>query len=788
MSLIHWWPLNGDLKDVVGGNDLALYKKTSDTVIVKNNNGKIGACYERTAIAKTDTLRSKTTIRALSQQSICAWIYLTEHAALNTANGLVTNHSHSTQSGLGLGMFTTDGNNCYLSISAGTGSSRIHSDANYRGKTNIKGGWHHVCVTYDTDQKIRIYVDGKNDHPNANGDENYGREYNLHCVADYLDVFNWSTAHVGSADYRPKCKISDVRIYDHALSLAEIKELSKALVVHYTFNDILAEPTTNVSTVDGWNSYTSYFVISERTKTGLKVYRPTNSTNTTLALNNSAVTGKMAAGEVWTFSCYLYVDGKPYKCTQPDMSTYKYSGISYYSSDDGYYTCTFTVGAPETWIIHAPMFGSVGTNVMCEIDKIQFEKKGYATPYTSATRDSMLQNEAGYTAPKSVTALQLSTTTNSGSYSGYFDGQTSCIDTPVIKPNMFTEDYTLSLWVHPLDNGRAVYFGDHQLSSVPTINFERKAGGALRYYHNGSPDKTFTNSEAPEGEWTMLTVTYTPGTIKAYKNGVLVETFSHTASITKNIDGVMRVGRDKRTGSDSGATPFYGYISDFRFYATCLSDDDIQNLYEAKAYVTDKGDMETYQLIEKTENIINEADFAIPAKPTTGNGKIEMRNGVMAYGLQANTYYYAGDAESSNAIFKGKFKANTQYYFDLYMDVDTMWYAGGSKYVPGGFVVRYTDGTTVEVNTTSTNGANGWKRVQFYSNPAKTIYGLGVYYYIGTKWYLRHDSGIYEVDKDNAQVTSKYTIESTQVTETSYQTNALIHQSGNIVGREIIEI
>lgn len=38
----------------------------------------------------------------------------------------------------------------------------------------------------------------------------------------------------------------DVRVYDHALSDAEVKELSKALAVHYTFNDVLAEPTTNI--------------------------------------------------------------------------------------------------------------------------------------------------------------------------------------------------------------------------------------------------------------------------------------------------------------------------------------------------------------------------------------------------------------------------------------------------------------------------------------------------------------------------------------------------------------
>lgn len=96
----------------------------------------------------------------------------------------------------------------------------------------------------------------------------------------------------------------------------------------------------------------------------------------------------------------------------------------------------------------------------------------------------------------------------------------------------------------------------------------------------------------------MLTVTYTPGTMKVYKNGALAETFSHTASITKNIDGVMRIGRDKRTGSDSGATPFYGYMSDFRFYVTCLNNNDITELYKTKAYITDKGDIEAHQFIE----------------------------------------------------------------------------------------------------------------------------------------------------------------------------------------------
>jgi hypothetical protein len=129
-------------------------------------------------------------------------------ADLGTANGLVTNHDHNTNSGLGIGVFSSDGENCYVSINAGTGTSRIHSDANYRGRTNIKGAWHHVCVTYSpVDKYIHMYVDGKEDYT--------PRTYNLATKADYFDLFNWSTGYFGNVRYRPICTLSDVRVYDH---------------------------------------------------------------------------------------------------------------------------------------------------------------------------------------------------------------------------------------------------------------------------------------------------------------------------------------------------------------------------------------------------------------------------------------------------------------------------------------------------------------------------------------------------------------------------------------------
>jgi hypothetical protein len=89
--------------------------------------------------------------------------------------------------------------------------------------------------------------------------------------------------------------ICDVRIYDHALSIKEIQELSKGLMLHYTFNDIGSESTTNL--------------ITGLTQGGQTTLNSTLKTITTSGVDADTyfylkLSEAMVEGQTYTLQCY----------------------------------------------------------------------------------------------------------------------------------------------------------------------------------------------------------------------------------------------------------------------------------------------------------------------------------------------------------------------------------------------------------------------------------------------------------------------------------------------------
>ena len=86
----------------------------------------------------------------------------------------------------------------------------------------------HVVVVYDKGN-IYVYQGGVlKDVLHGNINASMNAENTVLCIG--ADVANSTSAYPGN------CKVNDFRVYDHCLSAREVKELSKGLIVHYSFN------------------------------------------------------------------------------------------------------------------------------------------------------------------------------------------------------------------------------------------------------------------------------------------------------------------------------------------------------------------------------------------------------------------------------------------------------------------------------------------------------------------------------------------------------------------------
>ena len=589
MSLIHWWPLTGDLKDKIGNNHL---KYSNDIgAIGANSEGKVGSCYERTTVNAGQSLVSQ--YKVDNVKSMACWAYVS-NATETTANGLITHHNHNVFSGLGITVKRMSDTDYRMSVNTGDGSSRTYY--HYYGTTNIKDAWHHLCVTFNEKTKmISLYVDGKLECTVKN--------YEQFIQNEYIGVFCWSLGQINTARYRPVCKINDVRIYDHTLSQAEIQELKKALVLHYTFDDILAEPTTNYGNQGNWFSYDAYWTV----KTENNIQKLTKSTNAepTVALGNSTLLSQMSVGEIWTMSCYLYKEGQPFKTTctgGQGSSSYGliYELISSRSQDDGYFESTFKITEKTgSYIFHARLFGdSISANTQCEIRQLQFEKKDHATPYTPTTRAGMLYNETGLIQPDNNTIQNMQLTTNAAINTQSLKCNNTKILTPITGD--VSQGATLSLWINlPKDNsGNNIFPSSSEV--VVTDNNSQLAFGFYNSMHgiitcNGFKKPIMTNLKtALVNDWNHIVVIRdSNNNIKSYLNGV---EYSLTGSQEwTHSESYCSIGCRY---SGSWTSYYSGQVDDIRLYNTCLSPEEIKDLYNCGGRISNLGDALTGEFIE----------------------------------------------------------------------------------------------------------------------------------------------------------------------------------------------
>lgn len=222
MSLIAHYPLTDDVNDY-SGNDRHLNNNGLTTL----EDGKIGKAFRFTGTNyanRPENVLSHT-------MSFAAWIN-----ADNTTEDMTI--VKLDQSAMGMGYV----NNTFR-IWIWDGVS-LAGDQAFCTETQVKT-WNHFAGTYDGSE-LKLYKNGKlisttkcTQQPRTDG-------------AKFITVGCRE-----SATYPFKGLINDVRIYNHVLSAKEIKELSKAKILHYKFDSSL-ESNVKINDCSGLNNHSAY--------------------------------------------------------------------------------------------------------------------------------------------------------------------------------------------------------------------------------------------------------------------------------------------------------------------------------------------------------------------------------------------------------------------------------------------------------------------------------------------------------------------------------------------------
>lgn len=604
MSLQIWLPLNGNAVNN-GLSEAAL----STSNLTYNSNGKMGKCLE-TGIISVNAAQASTVFNP-SSQSICFWYYnkCTE-AGITTGGHVISGNEAHRQ----YAFFAYPNNDDFhysmfqYTNSSGTQSVQV-ADIIEDALPCLK--WTHICLTNDNGM-ITFYINGKQN-----------KSFHLGKID-----FDFSQYDYPLVDNSPYHMIQDFRVYDHCLSPREIHEVYKSLVLHYPLKNTIKKYWNYI-----WNHtygiYNNHAQPASLTKLdedycGCDIYQLTMTVTDETKLadfqTNLWAHGIYGFSQVFkanTKYCFtiLYrpVTHANIKVGGTASNIGGWTALASHYYRDGWYrvgqTRNGTVAEDKTDNIHLSFCCSdLKLNEAISID--------FCCPCLLEGRDTVEEDDYYEQGFSGEVIDDCSGFGNNGSavwdttpawnddsikYKGCyeFNGNDSIISMSNFSMgNLLSNQFTVCFWVYSNDlNDRSIYFGDYQFANGSLFAIEKTASNLLRFWWAGNPDLNISAFPIPDKTWCHVAVTVdVPGSVmKCYKNGDCVYTYT-TALTPRTAASHPGIGRDNRTG----ATAFRGKLSDFRIYATALSESDIQELYSVRASVlTDGTLMVSGEVIEK---------------------------------------------------------------------------------------------------------------------------------------------------------------------------------------------
>lgn len=470
--------------------------------------------------------------------------------------------------------------------------------------------WHHACGVCDG-TKLYLYIDGI-----------------LNESKDYLGGYSLPNAKifVGMIDTAAKFKgmVADFRLYDEALSLKQIKEISKGLVAHYKLTGVGANK--NYIKNSDW---------SNKTNGGIYTFNGNEVTfhSDVFEVSGHSFAQTMDSAGITDFRNKVLTFSMEYQITEPLVFGTKnpwvgfelnisrntttggsnqwldwYGGKSIPTAvTDGwvYYKCSVTVTDYDIASIGINFYMRDTTGTI-KYRHPKVEVGNVATPWIPNEADA-LYSSLGYendictdVSGYKYDAIKNGTfifDTDSPRYNGCnnFSIASTYLKLPILNTAGFANSFTIIYWAKIADmtNKMAWGFEDgNRLNIYPTNSVIccNTGDSANNPYQK---DGTSIGFSKWNNEWHQFAMTADGTSNKLYVDGVL----QGIAKTYKGITGTQIYLSGWASSNSYRWTD--GSISDFRIYATPLSADEILTMYKNSGIIDNKGNVYAYEFKEE---------------------------------------------------------------------------------------------------------------------------------------------------------------------------------------------
>ena len=516
------------------------------------------------------------------------------------------------------------GTNIWLSKA---GTTLYWSAHKVTGSTTVAlNTWYHVVLTCDG-SKVHLYLDGKE----IGTGTAYSADSDYTQSNDSFVIGKMAYSYTAGGNYFPFCgQMNDVRIYDHCLSAAEVKEISQGLVLHYKLDGLLGGAKENLLPCGG-----TYTQATPLTRTSNKVdgnawisnsaFEAKPSTTYTISVECDGTLASAHAqssdpdDKKWGFWLYICNTDttKNWSGGSYDTSVFLSNNNNNYRQIGSTHVWTYTLSSTQKYISLRTNIYSNGTdNVTIKWWNMKVEegdKFSLWVPPTSMFRidTTKVEDSSGY-GHHGSTLNEVEIASDSARYESctHLVAGNSMINCG--RGGMVTDSITVNIWIKASGWNNPV-----SCTEGGGWNFEANNGYFRFHVYIQSVGYKYMNTtkhttaQIANNQWHMLTGVYDRlnQKVHVYVDGEIDSTADTGSSnpIAYHASNVVWIGGEATGSATTGSNGMAGYFSDFRIYATALSADDILELYHTSAKIDNLGSIHAFGTTESGNNKVTKA-------------------------------------------------------------------------------------------------------------------------------------------------------------------------------------